>query len=160
MWTALRAEVFQVKRASPRLFEIVSPRPHLSKVGPVFFCKKGQKNLPVPRQEARFDSLRGAAIFRICRDGTRNGLVRSEQGTAQGRESEARSQHNRLVLHERRGRKERGLARGASGLISRQTTTIEPVFALLQAPVRRSCDVLDTLPLGEVKRVFPMEKVG
>jgi hypothetical protein len=52
------------------------------KSGSGIFRQERAKNLPVPRQKARFDRLRALRLTRFCRDGTRNGLFRSEQGTA------------------------------------------------------------------------------
>ena len=52
----------------------------------------------------------GRYDLRICRDGTRNGLFRSEQGTDQGK-GRQRQGHSQITSHCRPGEpKERGLA--------------------------------------------------
>jgi hypothetical protein len=76
-----------------------------------------------------------------------------------GRKTAAKHRCERLALllvDQRRGRKKRGLARGCKGLALRPVFNDTACFnyPFFQAPARRSCDGLDTLPLGEAKRVF------
>jgi len=85
-----------------------------------YFLQERAKNLPVPRQEARFDRLRALRLFLLCRDGTRNGLFRSEQGTASregGGQKHGHGLPSGIARAERP--KERGFARGASGCFNR-----------------------------------------
>jgi len=51
--TALRAEVFVLRGLRPVLPESISPRPHLSKVGPVFFLQERAKKIFRSRAKRR-----------------------------------------------------------------------------------------------------------
>ena len=111
MRTAQGLKFFILRGLRPVCIEIVSPRPRLSKAGSGIFCKKGAKNLPVPRQEARFDRLRA---------------LRSSACAGTGRGTGFSGPNKELAS--RKGR--RGACRGCKGQQSGQFSTIQPVEIL------------------------------
>jgi hypothetical protein len=115
--TAQEGRSFCFKRAAPRLAEIVLRAVNCSKGGAGIFRQGSSEKSSGPPLRGLLTNPHHSAIL-LCRDGTRNGLFRSEQGTGSFREGRGGSGKSeaRLPAVCRMARPpERGLAGGAKG---------------------------------------------